>query len=59
MRARRGPTRREMQCNPLVIDGVIYAATPSLKVVALETATGRELWRFAPAEPNGVNRGLA
>ncbi|MEJ1972116.1 MAG: PQQ-binding-like beta-propeller repeat protein [Lacunisphaera sp.] len=53
------PDTSQMQCNPLVIDGVIYATTPSLKVVALEAATGRELWRFSPAEPNGVNRGLA
>ncbi len=49
----------QMQCNPLVIDGVIYATTPSLKLVAIDAATGRELWRFAPPQPNGVNRGLA
>jgi quinoprotein glucose dehydrogenase len=36
----------------------MYATTPQLKVVALEAATGRELWRFAPEEANGVNRGL-
>ncbi len=53
------PDSSQIQCNPLVIDGVIYATTPALKVVAVEAATGRELWRFAPAEPNGVNRGLA
>jgi quinoprotein glucose dehydrogenase len=53
------PDTSQIQCNPLVIDGVIYATTPALKVVAIEAATGRELWRFAPAEPNGVNRGLA
>ncbi len=49
----------QIQCNPLVIDGVMYATTPQLKVVALAAATGKELWRFQPAEPNGVNRGLA
>ena len=49
----------QIQCNPLVIDGVLYGTTPKLKVFALEAATGRELWRFEPAEPNGVNRGLA
>ncbi|HYP17742.1 MAG TPA: PQQ-binding-like beta-propeller repeat protein, partial [Opitutus sp.] len=49
----------QMQCNPLVIDGVLYATTPQLKLVALEAATGRERWRFAPPEPNGVNRGVA
>ena len=49
----------QIQCNPLVIDGVLYGTTPRLKVFALDAATGRELWRFEPAEPNGVNRGLA
>ena len=49
----------QIQCNPLVIDGIIYATTPQLRVVALDAATGRELWRFEPFEPNGLNRGLA
>lgn len=53
------PDSTQMQCNPLVIDGVIYATTPQSKVIAIDAATGRELWRFAPAEPNGLNRGLA
>jgi quinoprotein glucose dehydrogenase len=49
----------QIQCNPLIIDGILYGSTPQLTVFALEAATGRELWRFAPMEPNGVNRGLA
>ena len=49
----------QIQCNPLIIDGVLYATTPQLRLVALDAATGRELWRFEPAEANGVNRGLA
>ncbi|HTL67445.1 MAG TPA: PQQ-binding-like beta-propeller repeat protein [Lacunisphaera sp.] len=55
--ARGGST--QIQCNPLIIDGVLYATTPQLRVVALDAATGRELWRFEPVEANGVNRGLA
>ena len=49
----------QIQCNPLVIDGVLYGTTPQLKLFALDAATGRELWRYEPAEANGVNRGLA
>lgn len=49
----------QIQCNPLIVDGVLYATTPQLKVVALDAATGVERWRFEPLEPNGVNRGLA
>ena len=49
----------QIQCNPLVIDGVLYGTTPQTKLFALDAATGRELWRFEPLEPNGLNRGLA
>lgn len=49
----------QIQCNPLIIDGVLYGTTPQTKVFAIEASTGRELWRFAPEQPNGVNRGLA
>src|SRR5262245_48180443 len=38
----------EMQANPIVVDGVLYATTPKLKVFALDAATGRELWKFDP-----------
>lgn len=36
----------EMQANPIVIDGVLYATTPKLRVFALDAATGREIWSF-------------
>jgi quinoprotein glucose dehydrogenase len=38
----------EMQSNPIIVDGALYATTPSLRVVALDAATGRELWTFNP-----------
>ncbi|MEP6729827.1 MAG: PQQ-binding-like beta-propeller repeat protein [bacterium] len=38
----------EMQSNPIVVDGVLYATTPKLRVFALDAATGRELWSFDP-----------
>ncbi|MEO7996170.1 MAG: PQQ-binding-like beta-propeller repeat protein [Gemmatimonadaceae bacterium] len=38
----------EMQANPVVIDGVLYATTPKLHVFALDAATGKQLWRFDP-----------
>jgi quinoprotein glucose dehydrogenase len=40
----------EMQANPIVIDGVLYAETPKLHIIALDAATGRHLWTF---DPNG------
>lgn len=53
------PDSTQIQCNPLVIDGVLYGTTPQSKLFALDAATGRDLWRFEPLEPNGLNRGLA
>ncbi len=38
----------EMQANPVVIDGVLYATTPKLQVFALNAATGQPIWRFDP-----------
>jgi quinoprotein glucose dehydrogenase len=54
----------EMQCNPIVIDGVLYATTPRLRVVALDAATGVQKWTFDPfagekAVGKQRNRGLA
>ena len=42
-------TGSEMQSNPIVIDGVLYATTPTMKVVAVNAATGAEIWRFDPS----------
>ncbi len=39
----------EMQANPIVIDGVLYATSPKMRVFALDAATGRELWSFDPS----------
>lgn len=38
----------EIQCQPIVIDGVCYATTPQLKVVAFDAATGEQHWKFDP-----------
>src|SRR5260221_10959227 len=46
----------EMQSNPIVVDGVLYATTPTLKVVAVDAATGREIWKFDPSGGAGGGR---
>ncbi|MEJ7830804.1 MAG: hypothetical protein WKF91_21545 [Segetibacter sp.] len=33
---------------PIVVDGILYATTPSLKAFALNAATGKQLWIFNP-----------
>src|SRR6187549_3454931 len=44
--------RSTMHVNPIIVNGVIYVTTPSLKAVALDAATGRERWVFDPAKYN-------
>jgi quinoprotein glucose dehydrogenase len=38
----------EYQANNLIIAGVLYTASPSRKVIALDAASGRELWKWNP-----------
>ena len=38
----------DMQCQPIVVDGIMYGTTPRLKLFAIEAATGKELWKFDP-----------
>jgi quinoprotein glucose dehydrogenase len=44
--------RSTMYANPIVINGVMYISTPSLKAVALNAATGARIWSFDPAAHN-------
>ena len=54
----------QIQCTPLVIDGVMYVTTAQLKVAALRAGTGAVLWTFDPfansddKKPRGVLRGV-
>lgn len=38
----------EMQCNPIIVDGILYATTPKLRLIALDAATGKLRWSFDP-----------
>ena len=46
----------ELQCNPVVVDGVLYATTPKLWVIALEAATGKPVWAFDPSDAASTPR---
>ncbi len=56
--------RSQIQCNPLIIDGVLCGTSPQSVLFALDAATGKELWRFNPLRGGGdhqalgVNRGV-
>lgn len=53
----------QIQCNPLIVDGVLYGTSPGLILFALDAGSGEELWRFdAELGDSGFslrNRGLA
>jgi quinoprotein glucose dehydrogenase len=51
----------QIQCNPLIVGGVLYGTSPDIDLVAVDAATGRELWRFKPFQGGGggVNRGVS
>jgi quinoprotein glucose dehydrogenase len=49
-----------LQTSPLIVAGVLYGLTPTLKVFALDAATGRLLWKFdSGLKGRQPNRGLA
>lgn len=53
--------RSTIECNPIVANGLMYITTAQLKLVALNPATGKQIWGFNPfegQEASGVNRGV-
>lgn len=57
--------RSQIQCQPIIIDSILYGTTPSLDLIALHVATGEEIWRFDPFDVlggenswAGTNRGV-
>src|SRR5688572_23006207 len=59
------PTGPGMYANPIIIDGLLYFTTPEVNAVALDAATGKEVWVFKPnaikkdrVPFKGRNRGL-
>ena len=57
--------RTQIQCNPIVVDSILYATSPRVKALAIHASSGREIWTFDPFESGavqegpGINRGLS
>lgn len=45
----------KFETTPLVVDGVMYLSEPPSNVTALDTRTGRSLWRYRRTLPDNVN----
>ncbi|AQG78423.1 PQQ-binding-like beta-propeller repeat protein [Spirosoma montaniterrae] len=51
--------RTQMQCNPIVIDGVLYGVSAGTQAFALDAATGRERWKTRLTDTGGTtSRGV-
>lgn len=54
--------RSQIQCSPIVVNGLLYGTNPVLKLFAVDAATGKQKWQFSPddgvAPGLGVNRGV-
>jgi quinoprotein glucose dehydrogenase len=44
----------QVQCNPIIVDGRLFAVTANGEPFALDAATGEQLWRVANSNPNNV-----
>jgi quinoprotein glucose dehydrogenase len=45
-----------MQCNPIIINNVLYGVSPRLKLFAVDAGTGIEKWQFDPADSIVANK---
>ena len=53
----------EMECNPIVVHGTLFATTPKLRLIALDAASGQLRWSFDPNQEEKIstkrrNRGV-
>jgi quinoprotein glucose dehydrogenase len=46
----------QIQCNPVIVDGILYGTSPQMKLFAIDAATGKERWQFNPLDSLGDNK---
>ena len=52
---RAGMKSSELECQPIVVDNILYAVSPTLKLFALHAESGKKIWEFDPFK-NAVPR---
>lgn len=53
--------QREIQCQPIVVNGILYGTTPDLNLFAVDAATGKQVWKFESTKDKqrfNTNRGV-
>jgi quinoprotein glucose dehydrogenase len=48
----------QIQCNPIVVDGVLFATTPQMKLFALDAISGNQKWVFDPYDTSRAYKQL-
>ena len=48
----------QIQCNPIILNGVLYGTTPTQKIFAVDAATGKQKWMYNPLDNAGGNSGF-
>jgi quinoprotein glucose dehydrogenase len=48
----------QIQCNPIIVDGVLYGTSPQMKLFAVDAASGKEKWKFDPFDSLGQSKGM-
>ncbi|HZG23262.1 MAG TPA: c-type cytochrome, partial [Chitinophagaceae bacterium] len=49
----------QVQCNPIIVNGILYGVSPTTQVFALDAATGKEIWKTSIEDNGGTtSRGV-
>ena len=46
--------RSQIQCNPIIVNDILYGTTPTSKLFALNATTGNQKWIFDPAKEDSL-----
>ena len=52
--------RSQIQCNPIIINGILYGVSAETQAFAIDAETGKEIWRTAVTDNGGTtSRGVS
>ena len=46
----------QIQCNPIIIDGILFGVSPKMKLFAADAKTGKEKWQFNPFDSMAADK---